>query len=627
MSYLSFNEAKFESEENDEVRKSCIKYERNFLQEHILKWINEFSSCIEKSCYSELYIQISKFILEFTKADLDFLSNINLSDTETEFTNFESLDFDSSELSRLEKIEVETESDKWIYTTSPERYWHSPVKIKIEEGKALKIIAREDVPFYDGKQDVKSYACFHKIYAPDRLKFPLKRVGVRGDGKFKRISWDEALGEISEKLGKYREQGHPEYVAFLRTHPPMEYMFNHFTHHYGSPNDLHTSTTSCYADGAIAQILTSGEYSDYPSDDFRYSKYALFNGHNPLNALRIVSGPSEFAEAVRNGLKTIIVDPRLNEGSCIYGAEWVPIEPGKDAAFLLGIMNVIIREKLYDQDFLLDSTNAPILIKKDKLPLKDGNENYLVWDTTVNKVMPLEEANQPALLGSYKVKMNGHFYYCKTAFQLLTERVEEYPPKKVSRITTINAEKIEEIAKNLGKYKPETSIVVGTVSAQYSNSLQYQRAKQVLISLLGSIDKPGSKHYGPKGDSGIKLNPPETFRIPIIVHPMTKDRVDFDANVHPFIFTPLKNYPIGIAQNFLKAIDTGKPYPIKALFIIGSDVISSHNPLWKEAFKKVDFIVKSHVWLTMIVTMQTSYCQKPLILREMMGLHLSQYMI
>ena len=596
MFFLSLNEDKFEEDGSDEGRNLCINYEKEFLEDHMLRWIPEFVECMERSSGSEFFIHLSRFAKEFVREDAGFLSEIESPGTEQPDVDTGSLEFDRSGLATLEEVEVEPELEKWVYTTSPERYWHSPVSIKVVNGRALKIVARDDVPFFDGKQDVKSYASFYKIYSPHRLKFPLKRVGERGEGRFKRVSWDEALAEISDVLGKYREEGHPEYVAFMRTHPPMEYMFNHFTHHYGSPNDLHTSTTSCYADGGVARVLTYGELSDGAREDYLHSRYALFNGHNPLNALKAVTGPAIFAEAVRRGMRTVIVDPRLNEGAYIYGAEWVPIEPGKDAAFLLGIMNVIIREKLYDEEFLLKHTNAPILIKPDKLPLKDGDANYIVWDTAVGSIKPLDKALEPALLGSYKVKQNDHELYCKTAFQLLAERVEEYPPDEASRISTVPAEKIEEIAKDLGTLKPQTCVVVGTVSAQYSNSLQYQRAKQVLISLLGIIDKPGGKHYGPHGGSGIKLNDPTTFRIPIKVYPMTEDRVDFDPAIHPFIFTPLKSYPIGIVQNFLKAVRTGRPYPIKALFIIGSDVLSSHNPLWREAFKEVDFIVKSHVW-------------------------------
>lgn len=229
-------------------------------------------------------------------------------------------------------------------------------------------------------------------------------------------------------------------------------------------------------------------------------------------------------------------------------------------------------------------------------PIKDRDGNYIVLDSAVCDVKPLEEALEPALLGTYKVKLDANEVVCKTAFQLLSERVEDYPPSEASRISTVPEERIIEIARDLGTMKPHVCILVGDVSAQYSNSLQYQRAKQVLTCLLGIFDKPGGRYYGPYGSSGITLNRSSEFRIPVLVHPMTEDRVDFDPTVHRFIFTSERNYPTGCTQNFLKSIMTSKPYPIKVLFIIGSDVLSSHTRLWREAFKKVEFIVKSHVW-------------------------------
>jgi len=459
------------------------------------------------------------------------------------------------------------------------------------------MVARDDVPFFDGKQDVRAFACFAKLYAPDKLKFPLKRVGERGEGKFKRISWDEALDEIATVFKKYRDEGNAKYVGFLRTHPPLEFMFNHFTHYYGSPNDVHTSTTSCFADGEVAEVLTAGAHAELGQDDYLGTKYVLYIGHTLLNGIREIPRAARFAEAMRRGMKFVFVDPRLNEGSYTYGAEWVPIKPGTDSAFILALINIIIGEKLYNEEFLLRHTNAPILIKPDGYPLKDKNGNYLVWDVAVGNVGTLTGVGKPALLGNYEVKVDTYQGVCKTAFQRLAERAEMYTPEEAARITTIRKEKIWEIARDLGAMKPHVCIFSPyEVSAQYSNSLQYCRARDVLMCLLGIFDKPGGKYYGPYGPNGIYLNKGADFRIPVEVHPMTEDRVDFDPTVHPCINTKLQDYPLGVIQNFLKAIKTGEPYPIKALFIIGSDVLASHSSEWREAFKRVEFIVKSHVW-------------------------------
>ncbi|MCK4791850.1 MAG: molybdopterin-dependent oxidoreductase, partial [Desulfobacteraceae bacterium] len=616
MHFLTFNEEKFSSARQDQYRVICVANEISFLESHLQKWVPAFYGCIEENKDSLFFRALSRLTADFLNEETAYLKdrckahewNDSLAVDEAHCA------FDTSTLTVLEPDTAVSEPRiKWVFSTSPERYWTgipcAPVRVKVIDGRETKIEARDDVPFFDGRQDVRSFACFSKLYAPDKLKFPLKRVGERGEGKFKRVSWDEALNEIAAVLKAYRDEGNARYVAFLRTHPPVEFMFNHFTHHYGSPNDIHTSTTSCYVDGEVAEALTGGslsrdEYSTLRytlsvlgNDDYLHSDYTLYIGHNLLSGIRDLPSASRFSDAIRRGMKFIFVDPRLNEGSYTYGAEWVPIKPGTDGAFILALMNVIIREKVYDEEFLLNQTNAPILIRPDGYPLKDRSGEYLVWDRSVGKVQPLEEALQPAILGDYEVALGGFQGSCRTAFQLLSKRVKPYTSERVAEITTIGKEKIEEIARNLGIKKPRVSIYSRkTVSAQYSNSMQYCRARNVLLCLLGIFDKPGGKYYGPYGTSGIELNKGSDFRIPIEIQPFTEDRVDFDPTVHSSVNTKREDFPNGVPQNVLRAIKTGNPYPIKSLFIIGSDVLASHSSEWREAFKKVDFIVKSHVW-------------------------------
>lgn len=598
MHFLAYNEDMFSTRGQEQESNLCTENERIFLNKHLLKWVPAFAKCLKENSQSVFFRALSQVTSDFLSADSAQLAGRKEAEqTQPSAIDVASVVFDTSTLTILKPDVAKPDQPvKWVYTTSPERYWYSPVKVKVVEDRAVKIVARDDVPFFDGKQDIRAFACFAKLYAPDKLKFPLKRVGERGEGKFKRISWDEALCEIAAVLKRYRDEGKAKYVAFLRTHPPLEFMFNHFAHHYGSPNDVHTSTTSCLVDGKVADALT-GTGGALASDDYLNARYALYIGHNLLCGINQIPAAARFAEAIRRGMKFVFVDPRLNEGSYTSGAEWIPIKPGTDAAFILGLMNIIIGEKLYDEEFLLKHTNAPILVKQDRYPLKDQDGEYLVWDALSGKVKPLNKAEKPALLGNYEVKLDTYQSVCKTAFQLLAERAEKYTPKEVARITTIPKEKIVEIAKDLGTMKPHVCIYSAhNVSAQYSNSFQYCRARDVLMCLLGLFDKPGGKYYGPYGPTGINLNKLEDFRIPIQVHPMSKDRVDFDPTLHPIMHTKLKDYPVGVIQNFVKAIKTGEPYPIKVLFIIGSDLLASQSSEWREALKKAEFIVKSHVW-------------------------------
>ena len=567
-----------------------------FLRQHLLKWVPCLVTCLDRTS-SSFYRPLIEFISVFlTESNNWHLTSSN--DIKQQFAK--DTPYDTATLEILEPYDVSTEPEvRWVYTTTAERDWYSPVQVKVVNGRVEKITGREDIPYYDGKQNVRALAAIAKIYAPDKLKFPLRRVGKRGEGKFKRVSWDEALNEIATVFKKYRDEGRAREVAFLRTHPPLEYMFNHFTHHYGTPNDVHTSTTSCYADGHIANELTGGNDMgfDMGKDDFAHARYTLFVGHNLLNSVRQIPRAARFAEGIRRGMKYVFVDPRLNEGSYAYGAEWVPIRPGTDAALLMGIINVLIRDNLYDADFLSEKTNAAILIHPDGYPLKDSEGNYLVWDNATGETRSLGEAKQPALKGTADISTDGFAGTCRTAFQCLAERAMEYTPAEAERISGVPAVKIEEMARDMGAARPGVCIYSqNNVSAQYSNSLQMCRARNVLMCLLGIFDRPGGKYFGPTGDNGLHINSPADFRIPILVYDMKPDRVDWDPKIHPAMFTKLPIYPIGVVQNVLKAIETGEPYPIKALFIIGSDVLASHSSEWRKAFEQVDFIVKSHVW-------------------------------
>jgi thiosulfate reductase/polysulfide reductase chain A len=568
----------------------------NFLKQHLSKWV----PCLV-TCLSETDSTFYRPLTEFTSDFISEAANWHLTlAKEAQRRIKKGLAYDTATLEILEPYDVSTESEvRWVYTTTSERDLYSPVRVKVVNGRVEKITGREDIPYYDGRQNVRALASIAKLYAPDKLKFPLRRVGRRGEGKFKRISWDEALNEIAAVFKKYRDEGRSREVAFLRTHPPLEYMFNHFTRNYGTPNDIHTSTTSCYADGRVANVLTGGEQVCYDlgKDDFANARYTLFAGHNLLNGVGQIPRAARFAEGIRRGMKYVFVDPRLNEGSYAHGAEWVPIRPGTDAAFLMGIINVLIRDNLYDAEFLLEKTNAPILIRPDRYPLKDSDGHYLVWDMVIDGICTLGEARQPALKGTFNIRTAEFTGTCKTAFQCLMERSAEYAPEDAERISGVPAEKIKEMAHDMGAARPSVCIYSQhSVSAQYSNSLQMRRARNVLMCLLGVFDRPGGKYYGPTGPNGIKLNDPANFRIPILVHDMKPDRVDWDPKVHSIIFTKMALYPTGAVQNVLKAINTGEPYPIRVLFIIGSDLLASHSSEWRKALGQVDFIVKSHVW-------------------------------
>ena len=139
--------------------------------------------------------------------------------------------------------------------------------------------------------------------------------------------------------------------------------------------------------------------------DFSEAKYAVHVGYCPTTGSWTPGGTwtmREVAQGLKKGLELEIVDPRMEEDGAMFN--WTPIRPDTDIAFALGLINVLLKEKLFDHDFVSKYTNGSILIRSDTgLPLKDEKGSYLAWDVTKEKVVPQETAGiTPALYGSYR---------------------------------------------------------------------------------------------------------------------------------------------------------------------------------------------------------------------------------
>jgi len=480
-----------------------------------------------------------------------------------------------------------------------------PIRAKVVDGKVVKVEGQK-IPGMDGRLCAKGNALIYQLYRPDRLRYPMRRVGKKGEGKFKRITWDEALTEIAAVLKKYRDEGHPEYVhlAYGCGHIGNIPMCHYFSKVYGTPNCSHHHGDTCHGTGLAASKITGD--TGRPAPDYPNAKYVLEVSKNPLGGglAPLHFSVREFNKAMRKGTKIVVVDPRLSETASIPGAEWVPIKPGTDAALFLGLIHILITDKIYDEDFLLKYTNAPILIQPDGYPLNDGEGNFLVWDTGVGDVRALDTASAPALLGAYEVATDASKKVCKTAFQLLVERASEYSPARVSEITTILADKIAEIAAGIEAAKPAVATNWNHPhSCFYTNSMQTWRLRHILGMLLGSYDAPGGmilqeldvrSNFEMGGASG---DMPSIFpyAMPPVksTEPITAPSIERETDTFRF------PYPEAIPKFTRRGILEGKPYPIKALIVYGNSLLNSHtNPqVYKKALESEDlFLVVIDIW-------------------------------
>ena len=224
--------------------------------------------------------------------------------------------------------------------------------ITVENGRAVKVRPDPDGPLNHGRACVKGMSIIEQMYHPDRITYPMRRVGEKGSGSWQRISWDEAYDEIAEKLGHLRREYGPECVSLIsgtgRHHLSQVWRFGNVLE---TPNATSSGALICLGPRKNAGDFTSGHFAgvDYYGD----VKPAgiLVWGANP--AISGADGELQFhiRDAVKAGTPLIVVDPKPNELTRVAKC-WLPLRPGTDGALALGILNILIEEDLYDHDFV-----------------------------------------------------------------------------------------------------------------------------------------------------------------------------------------------------------------------------------------------------------------------------------
>jgi len=317
----------------------------------------------------------------------------------------------------------------------------------VEDGRLVKMESNPRSIRTLGKMCSKGQSAPNEVYFPDRILYPLKRVGKRGEGKWKRISWDEAINELTSRIKKLIDEGHPE-----------KFMF-HYGRMKGSSSKLIKSvflkkivgtgtignhTTICEGGKWVGQELTWGKH--YDNWDFENTKYVLNFGSNVFEAhTNHIPLSQRLVEAkVKRGAKVVTFDVRLSN-TAAKSDEWIPIKPGTDGAVALAMCNVIMNEGLYDREFFKFIKATPR------------------HDDPVDK----------------KIKA-------------LKDHLSQYTPEWAERISGVSARKIREIAREFAKEKPAVVISYRGNVAHY-NGTENERIVQMLAAITGNIDRPGGR--------------------------------------------------------------------------------------------------------------------------------------
>lgn len=425
---------------------------------------------------------------------------------------------------------------------------------------------------------------------PLRIKKPLKRVGERGEGRFVEIEWNQALDEVASKLrdiiSKYGARSIVITRHDIRWNPLFGYLL-------GTPNFDIGHEETCHAAGTLARKWVLGAGGPPTVDpDYENARYLLFVGRTPATAS--MGALSRTMQSKELGSKIVVVDPRMPE-IAYSNVEWIPIIPGTDVAFILSMINVIISEKLYDESFLKNYTNAPFLIKPDKKPLTEADiveggssSKYLVYDRNSGSLKAYNEKNiDPDLefTGDITLK-DGSKVTVKTAFILLRERASKYPPEEAEKITGVPADTIRRIAR---EFALSRGVADDTwYMAKNGNDFDVVASLLILNALVGNIDKRGGLCFA------------ESPKLPDVcwvqegyVYTILGVKFESEALKEKRIDKIVYPEAVSTFDAVVDAILTDKPYPVKALIVLGTTIFQRDINLRKviDALKKLELVV------------------------------------
>ncbi len=403
------------------------------------------------------------------------------------------------------------------------------MKVYVKDGQVQRVAVDTRAPVIPGAFCVRPTLAKDYQHHPFRLKFPLKRAGARGADEWTQISWTQALDEIAEKLETIRRRyGAEAVVASSGTgRGAAEFAKTRFMNLFGSPNRIGVITI-CYAPRAMVWFTTFGGHL-VPDRKPGKTKLIVHWGRNAHEG-----GPSSwhsFQKGKQAGMKTMVIDPRFIEPSR-QADRWVQIRPGTDAALALGMMHIIIEEGLHDKTFV---------------------ENYT------------------------------------SGFSALKKRAAAFPPERVSGITGLSVDAVQETARYYAAHQPSNMVIGVATEHSAPNSIQAIRAINLLRSIVGSVDVEGGDLIsGPCPgfipdvcmEANEMLSPEQRrkqlgsdrfrfFGYPgweLIEEQMRKgwgERHSAAVNLHSAAHAP----------TVFRAMLSGEPYPVKSM------IVSCSNPL------------------------------------------------
>lgn len=491
---------------------------------------------------------------------------------------------------------------------------------------------------------MKGRAAPELVHSPHRVLHPMRRTRPKGDADpgWEPISWDTALTEIAARLDAIRRENGPEAVAFGVTTPsgtPLSDSIDwieRFVRAFGSPN-ISYATEICNWHKDFAHAFTYG--CGMPTADYAQAELIMLWGHNPANTWLAQAHAIGVGRAA--GAKMLVIDPQRTALAAQADA-WLPVRPGTDAALALGLAHLLIDGRRYDDAFVREWTNAPLLVRDDTgwllraqdcLVTADGIHDassttlggtpaaraalhpgakaqhpaddhtaFVAWNTAVAAPCRYDTRREGASQGSADFALHGVFTVqladgrsvtCRPAFDLLATQCAAFPPDRVAAITGVSEPQLTAAADLLASSR-KIAYHAWTGIGQHANATQNERAIAVLYALTGSFDRTG-------GNRVYTRQPAPAMNGLDLISPTQR------AKAIGLAERPLGPPAMGwiTARDMYRAILEGVPYPIRAMFAFGTNPLASQadTAQAQAALQHLEF----HVHCDLFMTPSASY--------------------
>ena len=410
---------------------------------------------------------------------------------------------------------------------------HCGIDAYVKDGRVIKVEGSMDNPNSEGTLCSKGAASRQFIYHPDRILTPMLKEKDKDSEKFISISWDQAFSIITSRLSGIKEESGPESIVFFSGYTKWYRPFlQRLAHSFGSPNFCSESSCCFYA-VAMASALTYGWIGD---PDIKDSKCLLAWSGNPFYSF--TPGARHLIAAKEHGLKIIDVGPLITPLTA-HADLHLRIRPGTSGALAHGMANVIIKEGLYDPEFVENWTV--------------GFEDYRAY-------------------------------------------VAGFTPQGAQDITGVSADLIVKAARLYSTTKPATLMFSANAVTHHTNGVQNQRAALALIGLTGNWDRKGGNHVIPPSYYHVSAGIPDRYQEFALSRPWEEMAPRVGQDVHP-LFCKLLNEAQSMYMPF--QILSQKPYPIRALVAFGMNYrMWPGSDFMAESLKKLDFFVDVDLFMT-----------------------------